>query len=270
MAEEICMSSLPDCVPPPVPLSAPSLHIRTLRPPRTWYFIGTTLFGAGVFGVQQLAQIATLIILFVWSGVELPLTEGQSRDMLNDGRGLAWMVIVSCPFLLAALWLPIRIARQTFSNYLALRWPERSEVMRSLAMLVGLLLFWHLLRFALGQAFPQFMIETYRSARDSGSLVWYLVALCVAAPVAEEFLVRGFLLRGWSQSFLGPLGAVVLSSAVWAAVHTQYNWFYVSEIFALGILLGVLRLRSGSTWLTVILHAANNAIAVVVVAVAMG
>jgi membrane protease YdiL (CAAX protease family) len=44
----------------------------------------------------------------------------------------------------------------------------------------------------------------------------------------------------------------------------------MSEIFALGILLGVLRLRSGSAWLTVILHAANNAIAVIVVAVAVG
>ena len=97
-----------------------------------------------------------------------------------------------------------------------------------------------------------------------------ITKLKAAAPVAEEFLVRGFLLRGWSQSFLAPTGAVVLSSAAWAAVHTQYNWFYMSEIFALGILLGVLRLRNGSTWLTVILHAANNAVAVAVAAVAVG
>ena len=264
------MSSLPDCAPPPIALSPPALDVRTPRPPRTWYFIGTTLFGAGVFGVQQIAQIATLIILFIWSGVELPLTGEQSRAMLNDGRDLAWMVIVSGPLVLAALWVPIRIARQKFSSYLALHWPERGEVRRGLLMLVALLLFWHLLRVALGQALPEFMIETYRSARDSGSLALYVIALCVAAPVAEEFLVRGFLLCGWSQSHLGPAGAVVLSSAAWAALHTQYNRFYMSEIFALGILLGALRLRSGSTWLTVILHAVNNAIAVVVVAVAMG
>jgi uncharacterized protein len=243
MAEEIPMSSLPDCAPSPVPLSPPALDVQTPRPPRTWHFIGTTLFGSGVFAVQQLVQIAALIILFIWSGVELPLSEEQLRAMLNDGRDLAWMVIVSCPFVLAALWVPIRIARQRFSNYLALRWPERSEVMRGLAMLVALLLFWHVLRFALGQALPEFMVETYRSAKASGSLALYVGALCVAAPVAEEFLVRGFLLRGWSQSFLAPTGAVVLSSAAWAAVHTQYNWFYMSEIFALGILLGVLRLR---------------------------
>jgi len=264
------MSSLPDCAPPPIPLSPPALDVQTPRPPRTWYFIGTTLFGACVFGLQQLAQIATLIILYIWSGVELPLTEAQFRAMLNDGRGLAWMVIVSCPFLLAALWIPIRIARQKFSGYLALRWPERSEVMRGVAMLGALLLLTHLLRLALGQPLPDFVVETYRSARDSGSLALYIVALCVAAPVAEEFLVRGFLLQGWSQSSLGPLGAVVLSSGAWAGVHTQYNWFYMSEIFALGILFGMLRLRTGSTWLTVFLHAVNNAVAVVVVAVAIG
>jgi len=263
------MSSLPDCAPQPIPLSPPALDVQTPRPPRTWYFIGTTLFGAGLFGVQQIAYMAALIALFVWSGAKAPLTTEQSRAMLNDGRVLAWMVIVSWPFVLAALWIPIRIARQKFASYLALQWPERGEVMRGLSMLVALLLLVHLLRFALGQPLPDFMIETYRTARDSGSIALYVVALCVAAPLAEEFLVRGFLLRGWSQSFLGPIGAVVLSSAAWAAVHTQYNWFYMSEIFALGLVFGMLRLRSGSTWLTVILHAANNAIAVVVVALAL-
>jgi len=264
------MSSLPDCAPSPVLLPPPiPLDLKAPRPPRTWYFIGTTLFGAGVFGVQQLVQIAILIILFIWSGVQLPLTQEQSRAILNDGRGLAWMVIISCPFVLAALWIPIRIARQRYLGYLALRWPERGEVMRGLAMLAALLLLTHVLRLALGQPLPEFVIETYRSARGSGSLALYIIALCVAAPLAEEFLVRGFLLRGWSQSFLGPMGAVVLSSVAWAGVHTQYNWFYMSEIFALGILFGVLRLRSGSTWLTVLLHAANNVVAVAVAAWAL-
>jgi membrane protease YdiL (CAAX protease family) len=274
MAEEIMMSSLPDLASPPLaPIPAvssvaepPPLPVAaTSRPPRTWYFIGTTLFGLGVFAALSLAQLATFIALIWHSGIPMPTPE-QVRALTRDGGWLALCVIASCPATLGALWIPIRIVRQRYSDYLALRWPHRGEVVRSLAMLAALLVTWFLLRMALGQTMPAFMTETYRSASASGTLVVYIVGLCIAAPIAEEFLVRGFLFRGWSQSFLGPIGTIVLTSIAWAALHTQYNAFYMSEIFTLGILLGVLRHRSGSTWLTVILHAANNAVAIAHVA----
>ena len=114
------------------------------------------------------------------------------------------------------------------------------------------------------------MTETYLSARASGSLVAYVIGLCVAAPIAEEFLVRGFLFRGWSQSFLAPVGTIVLTSVVWARLHTQYNLFYILWIFCVGILLGIVRLRSGSTWLTVMLHAAHNLVSIIHVALIVG
>jgi hypothetical protein len=85
-----------------------------------------------------------------------------------------------------------------------------------------------------------------------------VIAFCVVAPITEEFLTRGFLYRGWSESFLRPVGAIVLSSAVWTAMHLQYDWFFLSEVFSIGLLFGYLRYRSNSTWLTVILHGINN------------
>jgi membrane protease YdiL (CAAX protease family) len=265
------MSSPPDFAPlssPAVPSVVADVATPPVapRPARTWYFIGTTLFGLSVFVVQMLAQMGTFIALLIWFDVAPTSAAEQVRALAVNGGWLALSVIVACPFALGALWIPIRIARQGFSGYLALRWPGRGEVVRGLAMLVALVLVWFLLRLAFGQATPEFMIETYRSARASGSLIWYAIGLCVAAPIAEEFLVRGFLFRGWSQSFLGSAGAVVLSSAVWAAMHTQYNLFYISRIFTLGILLGTLRHRSGSTWLTVMLHAVHNFVSIAQVA----
>jgi membrane protease YdiL (CAAX protease family) len=94
--------------------------------------------------------------------------------------------------------------------------------------------------------------------KQSGWLPVYLIALCIVAPITEEIVVRGFLFRGWSQSFLGPIGAIVLTSAIWALVHTQYNLFYQAEVFTTGLLLGYLRHRNGSTLLTVAIHAAIN------------
>ena len=189
---------------------------------------------------------------------------------MRNGGWLAISMIVGCPFVVGALWIPVRIARQSFSGNLGLRRPRGDEIARGLAMLAALMLVWYLLSFALGQPTPAFVTETYLSARASGSLVAYVIGLCVAAPIAEEFLVRGFLFRGWSQSFLAPVGTIVLTSVVWAGLHTQYNLFYILWIFCVGILLGIVRLRSGSTWLTVMLHAAHNLVSIIHVALIVG
>jgi membrane protease YdiL (CAAX protease family) len=46
-------------------------------------------------------------------------------------------------------------------------------------------------------------------------------------------------------------------------LHLQYDWFFLGEVFSIGLLLGYLRYRFNSTWLTVILHGCNNLAAVV-------
>jgi membrane protease YdiL (CAAX protease family) len=102
-----------------------------------------------------------------------------------------------------------------------------------------------------------------KSARADGALWLLVIAFCVAAPISEEFFARGFLYRGWSESFLGPVGAIVLSSMVWTALHLQYDWYFLGEVFSIGLLFGYLRYRSNSTWLTIILHGLNNLAAVV-------
>src|SRR5438045_2554583 len=110
---------------------------------------------------------------------------------------------------------------------------------------------------------PGFMVEVLQSARADGALWLLVVAFCVAAPVSEELFARGFLYRGWSESFLGPAGAILLSSAVWTSLHLQYDWFFFGEVFSIGLLLGYLRHRFNSTWLTIFLHGLNNLAAVV-------
>ena len=119
---------------------------------------------------------------------------------------------------------------------------------------------WDLLSRALGRdATPGFMVDVLKSAQADGALWLLVIAFAVAAPVTEELMVRGFLYRGWSESTLGPLGAVVLSSLVWTAMHAQYyDWFLFSEVLSIGLLLGYMRYRSNSTWLTILMHGINN------------
>lgn len=251
-----------------VPAKQPALP----RAPRTWYFIGTTLFALGIYAVQMLVQLVIFILMIAY-GVAPTGTAAELRAVMQNGGWFALSVIVTFPFALGAIWIPVRIARQSFSNYLGLCWPSRGEVFRALVMLAAFQLAVLLSRLALGQPIPAFMTETYGSAKAGGTLLVaggtllvYVIGLCIAGPIVEEFVFRGFVLRGWSQSFLGPIGAVVLSSLIWAGMHTQYNLFYMFWIFTFGILLGTLRLRTGSTWLTLMLHALHNLLAIAQVA----
>jgi membrane protease YdiL (CAAX protease family) len=95
--------------------------------------------------------------------------------------------------------------------------------------------------------------------RAAGRLLWLLlIANCLVAPVSEDFAMRGFLFRGWSKSFLGPIGAILPTSAVWTLLHTQYSWVFLAQTFLVGLIFGYWRYRAGSTWLTVIMHGAWN------------
>ena len=96
-------------------------------------------------------------------------------------------------------------------------------------------------------------------------MLW--LATIIVAPVTEELLFRGFLHRGWAPSWLGVSGTIVLTSALWAALHQQYNWLGILCIFLMGLIFGWMRQRSGSTTLTIILHSLNNLFATILVAV---
>jgi len=168
------------------------------------------------------------------------------------------------PTVVAAIWFAIRFTDTSFADYLALRGTSWKNLLIGIVGLVGVIAIWEVLsRLSGRESEPGFMVDVLKSARADGALLLLIVAFCVAAPVSEEFFARGFLYRGWSESRLGPLGAIVLSSLVWTGLHLQYDWFFFGEVFTLGLWFGYLRYRSGSTWLTIVLHGLNNLGAVV-------
>jgi membrane protease YdiL (CAAX protease family) len=227
------------------------------RLPRTWYFLGTTVVGLVAYGAMILAQLATLLLLAL-RAEPVMTTQAELQALMNQGGWIAAATIAACPFVLGVLWVATRIARHRFASYLALRWPVRRALVGGLAITFGFFLAWQLLSYLVGQKTPDFVIDSYRTAKDTGALPLLLIAFCVAAPITEEFAVRGFLFRGWSRSFLGPIGTTLLSSALWAAMHQQYGWYHISQVFLIGLIFGHLRYRSGSTWLTVVTHGFFN------------
>lgn len=232
------------------------------RPRRIWKFWGTALWGLVIFGAMFAGQMA--VVAWFVLREEGPLDVTAATRVLGGGLTISLSVITGLPAVLCALWLAIRISGTPFTEYLALRRASWKNIAIGVGALALLVLVWELLSRATGrESTPGFMMDVLRSARADGALWLLLVAFCVAAPISEEFFARGFLYRGWSETFLRIPGAIVLSSMVWTALHLQYDWFFFGEVFSIGLLLGYLRYRYQSTWLTVIVHGLNNLAAVV-------
>ncbi|WP_295853199.1 CPBP family intramembrane metalloprotease [Tardiphaga sp.] len=232
------------------------------KPPRVWKFIGTSLWGLFAFAAIFLGQL-TVVAYYVLIK-DAPLDASLLTTTLSSGTTIAMSVIMGLPAVCLALWLAIWLARMRFADYLALRGTSWQNFVWGTVCLVLLVGCWDLLSRALGRdPSPGFMLDVLKSARADGALWLLVLAFCVGAPMTEEFFARGFLYRGWSESFLRPVGAIVLSSAVWTAVHLQYDWFFFGEIFSIGLLFGYFRYRSQSTWLTIFLHGLNNLAATV-------
>ena len=117
-----------------------------------------------------------------------------------------------------------------------------------------------LLSVVTGQDTPIFVSEVYSTADPFWML---LLAIIIAAPLFDEVFFRGFLHRGLAQSLLGHVGAIVITAVLWAAIHTQYDYWDMTVVFLLGLLLGAARTYGGSLYLPLALHAAHNGISVI-------
>jgi membrane protease YdiL (CAAX protease family) len=231
-------------------------------PPRIWGLWGTALWGLFVFAAMFIGQIAVVAYFVLRQGG--PIDMAAAIHVVGGGLTISLSVVMGVPAVILALWIAIRPTRTSFADYLALRGTSWKMLLIGIAAMVVLVMGWDLVSRALGREVqPGFMGDVLKSAQADGSVWLLVIAFGVAAPMSEELLARGFLYRGWSESFLRVPGAIVLSSLAWTALHLQYNWFFFFEIFTIGLLLGYLRYRSGSLWLTIVLHGLNNLAATV-------
>lgn len=84
------------------------------------------------------------------------------------------------------------------------------------------------------------------------------LTLVVIAPIAEEVLFRGYLL-GKLRAYIPTWGAVLIVSLLFAAVHGAWN--VGIDVFALSIVLCLLRIFTKNLWPSIILHMMKNFIA---------
>jgi uncharacterized protein len=231
--------------------------------PQPWGFWATLALCLAVMTAFVAVQSVVVVGFIVAESIGNPCAGADEiRAIGNNGLCLSVSTWLSAPLCLALVALLVSVRRQwSIRDYLALNRVSAKCLMQWTVLLLAFVGVTDGLTWLVGRDIvPRIMVEAYRTA-GSVALLW--ATLVVAAPVFEEAFFRGFMFRGIQQSRLGSPGAVIITALAWSMIHVQYDAYQLSVIFAVGVLLGIARVRSNSTVLTIVLHSLGNAIAAI-------
>ena len=117
---------------------------------------------------------------------------------------------------------------------------------------------------ARGQPVEQDVTLMAEGVSLSARIALAVLVVCVA-PFVEELVFRGVLLSGLATR-MRVRWAIAGSAIVFGLAHLGdfgFAWYPIPQLVLLGLVLGWLRVRSGSLWPSITLHATNNLIAVI-------
>jgi membrane protease YdiL (CAAX protease family) len=224
---------------------------RDALPPWRWW----------MGGVGVLLGLSVPIVLGVIAGIVVAAAGGNGTD-LPSGVLIALTYAQDVGFVVAALFVA-RLARRPRARDFGL-------VPTALVRAGGLLVAVYVGFYAFAGIWAKILdlhenddgIPQQLGADNSSlALALVVVLVCVAAPVAEEFLFRGLLFTSLRASF-GLWPAALVSGAVFGGIHAGSSPVgYLVPLAIFGVGLALLYTWTGSLYPCMALHAINNAIA---------
>ena len=106
----------------------------------------------------------------------------------------------------------------------------------------------------------QQLLNDLKDHRDIATIVLFVIGAVILAPIIEELLFRGLLLRALLRR-MAPVTAVVVSAVIFALVHylgDPNTLPFLPALTGLGAVLAVVALRSGELSTSIFIHAGFN------------
>jgi hypothetical protein len=199
----------------------------------------------------------TLLAVFLLS----PLQPALSRQ--------AWFLLVVLAGEGMGVLVGLRLARWPLRHVLA----HLGFSMRTLGWLLviaaGNLLLVGSLLYAITRVFrpaeQEYLTQLF-TVQNAGQFLLLFLTVTVAAPILEELLVRGILLRGLALTW-GARAGVLWTAFFFALMHL--NPLQAAPAFVNGVVWAIVLLRTGSLGTTLFLHALNNGFVFLLVQVSL-
>lgn len=203
------------------------------------------------------AQLLVMLPVVVAAAVQSALENWEAAEQLSGVLYESAMLFTAVSGLLAigVILLFYRIRRKKLGDALWLRWVEGPGLLSGAALAPALYLAVTVAMMAL----PEAWLDSYAEASSgvSGGGVIGIVAVVLVAPVVEEFIFRGLIMTRLAQAMPGWLAAA-LSAAIFGLCHGHPVWF--AYTFVLGVLFGLMDLRLGSIWPSILAHMVFNGV----------
>ena len=246
---------------------SPSSDELKAKPWGFWATLGFSAIVFALFSALQLLIMIAVLFLVKASHRELDLWV-YAKSLSSNGFFIAITEIVSGLICAPLTLLFARLRKNILvKHYIGFRKPSKREWAKWLLILAAFLFLSDVVSLLLRQPIvPPFMADAYKTAYFLPAL---LFAITVVAPIFEETLFRGFLFQGIRYSRLGPMGAIGITSFFWAVIHLQYDVYGIASIFVFGLLLGVVRLKTDSIYLVMVMHSLASLVATVETAVSV-
>jgi len=239
-----------------------------------WPTIGFTLVVLMVFFIVQTLVIAIPAIVIGIShagqgAVQAPEDLIQMvMDELNARLGLLQSIATIVSGIIGTGMIVIFVrARKgaSIAEYLGLRKISIKTLAVTVGSIIAYIVVADIIQMLVGSESNNQIINDVYDTSVWPPLFW--IAVIVFAPLFEEALFRGFMFQGLRQSSLGVYGAVMITAFVWSLLHgLQYDIGGIVWIFALGVVMGIVRWRTKTIWSTFIMHAIVNLVATIALA----
>ncbi len=205
----------------------------------------------GVPNFSDAALVAALSILALLYG-------GTLLQMKYPFMGvfLTQLLIIAIPLL--AAWYTKKDFKQTFS----LKAPKLTGIAGAISLEVGMYSIVMVVSFILAAIWPQdteSINEGFLMMLDGVGFVPALLVIALAPAICEEALFRGYFLSAAKKKFK-PRTAILLVAAMFGIYHLSLTKFFTTGL--LGVALCYATYKSGSIFLSCIMHFMNNAFSV--------
>ena len=231
---------------------------------RVWGPWATMGFGL-VVGMTFIAAQALVVVAFIATKIISDSTLNLlqiTENLSSNGLLLALAVFASAIVGVSLIVVFIKLRRNAnIAEYLGLRPISKKSSFILLAITIGLIILLESISiFLVNPQNDELMVEAYKTSVWP-ALLW--IATVIFAPAFEETFFRGFLFVGLKQSRIGSAGTIIITALTWTLLHIQYDIYGMTLILILGIVLGIVRLQTGSLWSPLLIHSVWNLVAMV-------
>lgn len=216
-------------------------------------------------GIDMALIVASAVVLLIvaepaWSLVSLVLRALDiGKSALHMSGEITFTLIYTCAFI-GTFYIFGRRRRGVAWKRVGLVVPKAKAM--SIGLIAGIAAYTvvGLVDGAVATMLDRSLVDNPRVFAEGYEATWYttifsLLVSTAFVPFIEEFFFRGVLL-GWLKDRIPVIPAVVFTALAFAAYHQNLD--YLLSLFAFGLILGWVFLRTKSLWPAVLAHGAYN------------